>query len=104
MSEDYSDPYENYKRLVSTILFLQSGASPHPNFFNIHIEYINIYIEVLNATPDVNQYAMVDLQNCKQEYELSEKFNLSTYLSACKKLLGNIGELEINEMMNQLLL
>ncbi len=100
MSDDYTDPYENYKRLVSTVQFLQSGASPHPKFFDIHIEYIKKYIEVLIETPEVNQGAMVDLQICIKQYECFEQFDLTIYLSACNKLLGNIDELEIQKMMD----
>ncbi len=102
MSEDYSNPYENYKRLVSTIHFLESGKEVHPKFFEIHIEYIKTYIEVLIATPEVNQDAMLDLQICNTQYECFEEFNIGPYLSACKKLLGNIGELELQKLMNSL--
>lgn len=102
IAEDYTDPYENYKRLVSTVQFLESGKEVHPKFFEIHIEYIKKYIEVLIETPEVNQDAMLDLQICIKQYECFEQFDPGIYLSACKKLLGNIGELEIQRMMDSL--
>jgi hypothetical protein len=100
MSDDYIDPYENYKRLISTVQFLQTGATPHPKFYDIHIEYINKYVEVLIETPEVNQSAMIDLQICIKQYECFEQFDLTIYLSACNKLLGNISELELQKMMD----
>ncbi len=102
MAEDFTDPYENYQRLVSTIQFLKTGASPHPKFYDIHIEYIKKYIEVLMATPEVNQAAKIDLQVCITQYECFNQFDLETYLSACNKLLGNVNELEVQKMFDSL--
>ena len=100
--EDFTDPHENYKRLITTIQFLGSGASPHPKFYDIHINYIKKYMEVLIATPEVNQGAMTDLQVCAKQYECFQQFDLHIYLSACNKLIGNIGELEVKKMMDSL--
>ncbi len=101
-SEDYSDPYLNYQRLITTINFIESGKEAHPKFYENHIEHIKKYCQVLIETPEVNQEAMIHLQICLKQYECFEQFDLSHYLQACKKLLGNISELEINKMMDSL--
>ena len=59
-------------------------------------------MEVLIATPEVGQEAREDLHVCITQYECFEQFDLLVYLSACNKLIGNIGELELQKMFDSL--
>lgn len=100
----YDDPYTNYQRLVDTIQFLEKNIDVHPNYYEQHIEHIKKYRDVLFETPEVNQEADVYLEYCIRQYEHTQQFDLPVYLEACKKLLGNISEFQLHDMLSALTL
>lgn len=103
-SLDYDCPYANYKRLIETRDFLMQCQTPHPNFYDTHINHIRQYVQVLKATSEVNQTAMPLLKKLIKEYKSDNTFNLLTYLEICNILLGNISEFQMQQSLEQMAL
>ncbi len=100
---DYTNPYENYQRLLQTKKFLESGNEVHDKYYDLHIPLIRKYLDVVEAS-ECNQDAAPLLRVLITQYECFESFELKTYLEACNILLGNVAEVTAINLLENMCL